>query len=324
MSERFLITGATGFLGGTLARHLSGIGADVVATGRDATKMPKACAGFTCDLADDLTQDVISRSKGVTTIIHCAALSSPWGSDAAFRQANVTATHTVIALAKAVGASHLIFISSPSVYFQFADQFAVPEDMTLPPPVNAYAATKVAAEKRVKACGIPFTILRPRGLYGAGDTTLLPRLLRAAQAGPLPLFHDGAVCTDITHVDDVVGAIMAVIANKDASAGQVFNVSGGVPLPIKDVVEKVCDLHNVPLRWRPLPLRPALGAVRLTEWIARLRPGRPEPKVTAYGLGIFAFSQTLDLGHIQARLAWTPQISFEAGLACTFATKDAA
>mgnify|MGYP001950297358 CR=1 FL=1 len=323
MSEHILVTGATGFLGGTLARQLGG---GVIGTGRDPAKLDAlhVPSKFACDLSKPLAPSTISHCSNVSTIIHCASLSSPWGTRQAFHDANVAATETVIALTKAVNAKHLIFISSPSVYFQFTDQFDVREDSKLPIPVNNYAATKTAAEERLKASGIPFTILRPRGLYGAGDTTLLPRLLRAARSGPMPLFRNGEVRTDITHVDDVVAAIMAVIEQRDTAFGQTFNISGGVALPIKEVVEKVCDSQGANLRWRPLPVRPALAAVRLIEKFARLRPGKPEPKVTSYGLGIFAFSQTLDLSKINDKIGWFPQVSFEDGLARTFAQKDAA
>lgn len=324
MSDRILVTGATGFLGGTLTRHLHKIGADVVATGRNAARLPAFCRGFASDLSQPPSEPLIKACAGVTTIVHCAALSSPWGRHADFHRDNVQTTETVIRLARTLGAAHLVFISSPSVYFRFEDQFNIGEDAPLPPPVNAYAATKAIAEARIKASGIPYTILRPRGIYGDGDTTLLPRLLRAAQSGPMPLLRDGNVRTDITHVDDVVAAIMAVITQDEAAQGQIFNVSGGTALAIKDVVTQVCVLQNVPLRWRPLPLRPAFAAVRLLEGVARMRPGRPEPRVTAYGLGIFAFSQTMDISKINRRLGWAPEISFEQGLARTFAPKDAA
>lgn len=320
MSDHILVTGASGFLGGTLVRFLQAAGTKVTGTGRDPVKLAALAdvATFPCDLSDPLAPDTIAHCAGVTTIIHCAALSSPWGTAQAFNDANVKATETVIALGKALNIRHLIFISSPSVYFRFEDQFNVREDTALPPPVNAYAATKGLAESLVRSAGIPFTILRPRGLYGAGDTTLLPRLLRAARSGRMPLFSGRDVRTDITHVDDVVSAIMAVIDQYAQATAQTFNVSGGVALPIKDIVAKVCALQDVDLRWRRLPIGPALAAVRVVETISRLRPNQPEPKVTAYGLGIFAFSQTLDLSNINEKLGWTPQITLAEGLARTF------
>ena len=314
-----LVTGATGFLGGTLVRRISPAG-DVRVTGRNAEHLAALTSArrAALDLCD---HDAVLREeafRGVKTIIHCAALSSPWGSSAAFQAANVQATRNIIALANAVEAEHLIFVSSPSVYFRFEDQLNVREDMQLPAPVNTYAATKVQAETLVRESGLPWTILRPRGLYGAGDTALLPRLLRAARSGPLPLFRGGQVATDITHIDDVLSAVEAVMSAPEASHGQTFNVSGGVALPIKEIVERVCLIEGVQLKWRALPLGLALSAVRFGEAIARMRPSQPEPRVTAYGLGIFAYTQTLNLSKIEKVLGWRPQVSFEEGLDRTF------
>lgn len=318
---KVLITGATGFLGGALVNSLQQDGIDIVATGRDIQKLDRLplhpSAKVAIDLADRATLLAQrKRFEGVDTIVHCAALSSPWGPWDAFKRANVHATENIIGLAKDLAGARLVHISSPTVYFRFEDQFAMAESTPLPAPVNAYAATKVLAEDRVRASGLQATILRPRGIYGAGDQALLPRLLHAAQRGAIPLFREGRASTDLTHVSDVVRAIRAAL-ERDVTG--TFNVSGGVALSIRAVIDQVCALHRVPVRWRPLPFRPCLAAARAGEFLARLRPGRPEPRVTAYGLGILGFSQTLDLSAAQKALGWVPSVPFDEGLARTFA-----
>ncbi|MGJ8616054.1 MAG: NAD-dependent epimerase/dehydratase family protein [Sulfitobacter sp.] len=321
-----LVTGASGFLGSSLVRQLYLNGADVVATGRNAKKLNALPLPNHAKIAVDLSdaralKTSLARLGAITTIVHCAALSSPWGRYDAFHEANVTATENVIHLARNLGVSHIIHISTPALYFRFEDQSLVPESAALPKPINAYAKTKALAEDRMRACGIATTILRPRGIYGAGDKALLPRLLRAAHAGPLPLFRGGEAMTDITHVSDVVSAIQAVMAQRDRAKGKTFNISGGTPLRIKTLVEQVCAAQDIAVRWRALPVWPALAAVLLGETIARLRPSQPEPRVTAYGLGIFAFSQSLDLSAARDTLGWYPRVSFDDGLAMTFSTK---
>lgn len=319
---RILVTGATGFLGGALVRKLDRNGVHVVATGRNREKLDKLPLPDRHRLATDLNAldpaDILSRFDGLSAIIHCAALSSPWGRHADFHAANVTATERIIALAKALKVGHFVLVSTPAVYFRFEDQLGVAEDMALPEPVNAYARTKGIAEKKLAASGLPYTIVRPRGIYGAGDTALLPRLLRAANAGPLPRFRQARAMTDITHVDDVVDAICAIVERRDEALGRVFNISGGEALPIRQIVERVGAANSIEIRWRDLPVKPVLAAVRLNEFLAGLRPKRPEPRVTAYGLGIFAFSQTLDLSNARHRLGWRPKVTFEEGLERTF------
>ena len=316
---KVLVTGATGFLGGALVRRLVQQGIDVVATGRNEralAALPLAAPlRFAWDLAHPYDGDAAS---GITAVVHCAALSSAWGRQQDFREGNVEGTRHALALAARLGAEHFVQISTPAVYFRFEDQIDVPEDMPLPPPVNDYAATKAEADALVEASGLPATILRPRGIYGRGDTALLPRLLKAARSGPLPRFRGGAARTDITHVDDVVDAIGAALQVGPTAQCRTFNISGGEALPIATVVERACAATGTAVRWRDLPVGPTLAAVRLNEWLHRLRRGA-EPKITAYGLGIFAFTQTLDISRARDELGWAPQVPFAEGLARTFA-----
>lgn len=321
---RYLVTGATGFLGGELVRRLHDEDCDVIATGRDPTKLSALPITDKNRLALDLSTiepaDLRRQFDGVTHIVHCAALSSPWGRRTYFEQANIVATDNVITLARMLQAEHLVHISTPAIYFRFQDQLNIAEDAALPKPVNEYARSKAIADVRVRASGLPHTIIRPRGIYGAGDTALLPRLIRAARTGALPRFRNGRAITDITHVTDVVEAILSIMRQPAQAIGRVFNISGGEALPVQQIVDQAAAASGTAPRWRDLPVMPALAAVRAAELAARLHPARPEPRVTAYGLGIFAFSQTLDLSNARRHLQWRPRISFAEGLMRTFGT----
>lgn len=317
-----LVTGVTGFLGGALARRMRSVGYDVIATGRSQTALCAVPLPDTCKIALDLSEplplDALKRFEKVKTIVHCAALSSAWGRDEEFWKSNVDVTQNLLNLAKQLDVRHMVHISTPAVYFQFEDQFEVSETKALPTPVNSYARTKAIAEERVLMSGVSATIIRPRGIYGVGDSALMPRLLRAAESGPLPRFRDGCVQTDITYIDDVVDAVLATIEAGDAVSGEVLNVSGGVEIPIVEIVERACAAHGTRVRWRNLPIAPTLALIKANEKLARLRSGQPEPRVTAYGLGVFAYSQTLDISKAKRMLNWTPKISFDEGLKRTF------
>ena len=320
--SRILITGATGFLGGALVKRLHSDGFDIVATGRnkrmlESLPLPNKNK-IEIDLATTSPTDLLAKFGDIERIIHCAALSSPWGGKIAFWSANVRATENCLTLANALNIEHFVHISSPAVYFQFQDQLNVAEHFTLPKPVNHYARTKAIAESRVKANGLAYTIIRPRGIYGPGDTALLPRLLRAAETGPLPRFQNGSVKTDITYIDDVLDAISCTLNSQRQAINKTFNISGGVALPICQIAERACAAKNIKVRWRNLPIGPTLAAVRINEFISKMRSGKPEPRITAYGLGVFAYSQTLDISNAQKHLGWQPKISLEEGLERTF------
>ncbi|MCU0900511.1 MAG: NAD(P)-dependent oxidoreductase [Cypionkella sp.] len=309
-----LVTGASGFLGGALVRQLRAEGQAVLATGRDPARSA-AVGALALDLADPAAVERLTQAAlraRVSQIVHCAALTAPWGPALAFRRSNVEATRTVLEVGRRLGSVRMVFISTPSVYFRFADQVALTEAEPLPPPVNAYAATKSQAEAMALAAGA--VVLRPRGIYGAGDRALLPRLVRAMRAGPLPLLRGGRAATDLTHVEDVIAAIRAALAS---GAAGVFNISGGVALGLRDVVEAVAARSGADLRWRSMPVPVAMAAARMMEWHGAL-VGR-EPRVTRYGLGLFAYTQTLDISAARREFGWQPQIGFAEGLRRSFA-----
>lgn len=320
---RVLVTGATGFLGGVVCTRLLARGARVTALGRDQGKLAVLAAQGCNTVAADLAApggSPMPEDARQDAIVHCAALSSPWGPSQAFVDANITGTANAIEMARQSGAARFVQVSTPALYFRFADQVEMREDAALPVPVNAYAATKRAAEALVLgADDLDPIILRPRGIYGAGDTALLPRLLRAASARPLPLMRDGTAATDLTHVDDVADAVLAALDAPPRPEQAVFNVSGGVALPVRMVAEAAGARAGVQVRWRRLPVGLVMAGVRAAEAMCARLPGMPEPPVTAYSAGLFAYTQTLDISAAAHHLGWRPKVDFADGLARTFA-----
>lgn len=320
-----LVTGATGFLGQHLVRALLGRGDSVIALGRDRQRLEAlAEIGATAVRFDLATGDPSDIALPVfDAVVHCAALSSPWGRWSEFHAANVTGTETALQIARAAGARRFVHISSPTVGFALRDQEGLSETTPLPKPINAYAGTKAEAERRVLAAdGLDVISLRPRGIYGAGDTALLPRLVRAARSGPLPLLRGGVACIDLTHVNDVVSAILAALEAGPSAMGSVVNISGGEPLPVREIVERAAGCAGIEVRWKPMPLRPVLALARGAELACGLLPGLPEPRVTRYGLGLFAYRQSLDLSRARGVLDWRPSIRFAEGLDLTFAQEQ--
>ena len=323
---RVLITGATGFLGSALAVDLHREGQHVVALGRNAEKLARLSVQgietFQIDFADSNVHENLMPFAPVDAVVHCAGLSSPWGRRTDFTAANVDGTRHIARSSVNLGVRRFVYISTASVYFRFADQDVVSETTKLPAPVNHYAGTKRAAEQIVlQHESLSPIILRPRGIYGAGDTALLPRLLRVAARGPLPKFR-AAGATDITHVDDVVSAVKSALSAGDDCRGQIYNVSGGVAIPMPDIIEAACHSVNVQVRWRSIPFRPAVGMASIAEAFASLCPGYPEPLVTRYALGLLRFRQSLDVTKAANDLKWRPCITFAEGLRRTF--KDGA
>lgn len=317
---RVLVTGATGFLGGHLVRSLRGLGVDVVAVGRNAEKLAAlGGSALRCDISRPILAAYV---PDIDMIVHCAALSAPFGKRADFIEANVDGTQNIIALAQAKDVRRIVHISTPSIYFSYQDQLDVAESYPLPEPVNHYAETKATAENLIREqLGERSIILRPRGIYGPGDTALLPRVLRAAQQRPLPVLRGGQAAIDLTYVGDVVDAIIAALKAPDQACGAAYNVSGGEMLTIRNIVDQACQRAQITPRWRPVPLGPAMLLAGVVQTLAALRPNAPEPAITRYGLGLFAYRQSLDITKAADRLGWSPKVRFNDGLDRTFGTR---
>lgn len=326
---KLLVTGGTGFLGRHLVWRLADLGHDVCFSGRDVRKARIVTENASRAVtfirlshgAPDAYAALACASAGIDAVIHCAALSSPWGRSNDFHDANVRSTEEVLAAMQANGVTRLVHISTPSIYFQFRDRLGVREDEPLPPPVNRYAETKREAERLVRNAPVSAVILRPRGIFGAWDETLLPRLLRLMRKKRFPLFNGGDALIDLTYVDNAVDAILLALALRDP-AGGTFNISNGQPQRAGDLFAHLAQTFGLP--WRPLhvPLGAGLALARMCELAGGVARGW-EPPLTRYTVGTVAYSQTLDLQGAREHLGYVPKVDIAEGISRTAAWMQA-
>lgn len=312
MSEGVLVTGATGGLGLSLVEALVKGGRKVVATGRDRAKgemLESMGASFVP--ANLETDDLERLGEGVGTVFHLAALSSPWGPTERFEAINHRATLRLLDAARATGCGTFVYTSTPSIYTRAQDQIGLSESSPLPAkPANAYAATKLAGERAVLAAAresFDTVALRPRAIIGPHDTVLLPRLLRAASKGVMPLPGMGRALIEPTDARDVVSALLAAEARASEVSGEVFNISGGQALTLRDLASHAFVRMGKTVHLVPLPARAVLALAAVAEAIAKIRPGRPEPALTRYSAKALGWSQTFDLTKAKTRLGWSPR-----------------
>lgn len=310
--RRALVTGATGGLGIALTRALLDAGYAVRAVGRQPAALQRLTdMGAEAVAADLLETDLAALCQGMDAVFHAAALSSPWGPEEAFDRANVQATRRLLDAAEAAKVDSFIFVSSPSVYARWRDQTGITEATPWPDkPLNAYARTKGEAEIIVLAAdrpGFRTVAIRPRALIGPDDTVLLPRILRLVRKGRFPLFRRGEALVELTDVRDSARALILADQHREAAGGQAVNISGGRPLPIAMLVERLGQRLNTPVKIVPLPLWLGQGLSVVSDAVCRLLPGRPEPVLTPYTLSTLAWSQAFDLTKAKALLGYEPQ-----------------
>lgn len=311
-ARRALVTGATGGLGLSLCAALKDAGYWVRASGRS-----EANAARLKEYADEvvrgdlLDMDLQALCSNIDVVFHAAALSSPWGPDAAFEAINVGATRDLLAAAKARGADGFVFVSSPSIYAALRDQHGLTEESPLPArALNAYARTKRAAEECVLAANAPAfrtTAIRPRALIGPDDTVLLPRILTLAARGWFPALRGARALIELTDVRDAARALAAADQNLAQAAGKAINISGGQPTSVASLIDKLGAALGRRVRLRPAPIELALALARASEMVCAALPSRPEPKLTTYGVATLAYTQTFNLARARALLGYAPQ-----------------
>lgn len=251
----FLITGAAGFLGSTLANQLAREGHQVRGLDDLSTGDPQA-------LAPDIhftRGDVSDRPKlwtilqEVDVVYHLAARVSVPESVLYPRDYNTVNVGGTVALMEAirdVGVRRVVLASSGAVYGDLADQ-PLKETVT-PNPRSPYAVSKLAAEFYVRTIGglwgIETVSLRIFNAYGPGQhltashPPVVPHYLKQALRGGTLVAHgDGTQTRDYVYVDDVVSALVAAATAPNIN-GLVINVGSGIETNIKDLIKCVLEV----------------------------------------------------------------------------------
>ena len=320
--KRVLVTGATGFLGAVLTRRLAmDDGLHVVATGRREDRGMRLAAAFEnidfqrVDLGED--GRIEGFCKGMSHVFHCGALSSPWGSRSLFEAANVVGTRNVIEGCRRHGVGRLLYVSSPCVYQRGGNGGALSEDAKQDGrPLNHYVATKRAAERLIRSSGLDVISIRPRALFGPGDETLFPRVLRATRRGRFPLIGRHDPLMDCTFVENVVDALLLASKAPTSYSGSFYNITNGNPMLRSELFTRLFAEVGIPYSPRVIPLALAKAIARGAELCSHgFTAGRVEPVLTRYTVDVMSREQILDISAAREELGYVPRVTISEGLA---------
>ena len=314
-----LITGATGFVGGALARRLHGMGWDVTALGRNPAKLNELeDAGMKSFRADVSKKNELAEAfKDREVVFHCAAFPSPWGNFERFYQANVIGTRNVVQACLDNNVKRLVHISTPSIYFDYSSRTGVKENDPLPEPISNYARTKLLAEEEIDKGfekGLAVVSIRPRAIFGEGDTVIFPRLIPRLKSGRLPILGDGKNIVDLTYIQNVVDALLLCVSSTENTLGKKYNISNGEPIGIWKLIERICDELQMPHPKSNISYKTADAAAGVLEFIYSLIPFSPEPPLTRVSVSMMANDTMLDISAARNELGYQPGVSVEEGV----------
>lgn len=287
---KILLTGASGFIGGAFMRRFGSLDElDLFGIGRrQSPALPASVRYRSLDLSQPFDIDF-----NPDVVIHAAARASPWGSALEYRIQNVETTRQVIRFCERKGWPRLIYISSSSVFYRNEHQFGLHEKSPIGPEfVNAYAASKYAGELLLGDYPGEKTILRPRAVFGPGDTVLFPRILAAAKTGRLFRFvSDGLPAIgDVIYIDVLCDYILAAATRHTVQDS--YNLTNAEPVEIETFLCGILRALDLPTPQRTVTVSAAMRGAYCVEWIYRTLRLFGEPPVTRFGVSVFAYSKT--------------------------------
>jgi nucleoside-diphosphate-sugar epimerase len=313
------VTGGSGFIGGALIERLTSEGWDVRGLARSESAAQKVRARGAEPAAGDIEDAGALRAaaEGADVAFHAAAKLGDWGDPSEFERLNVRGTENVISACRDAGVRRLVHVGTEAALMAGEPLVNVDEDAPLRPdsPV-LYSATKAKAEQRVRAAndeGLETVVIRPRFVWGKGDTTLLPAFVELVRSGRFRWIGGGRHLTATTHVDNTVEGLW--LGATKAPAGSVYFVTDGEPVVFRDFVSRMVETQGVAIPDKSAS--PALvgAAAAVVEPLWRLLRRPTPPPVTRFAVWVSTQECTIDISRAQRDLDYRPIRTRDEGLA---------
>jgi NADH dehydrogenase len=281
-----LVTGATGYVGGHLVARLVG-GAEPVRglVRRPDAKLPAGVDSVRGDVTEP--ESLPAAVEGVEMVIHCAAITGdrkePYRG--AYDRVNREGTANLVAAASAAGVKRLVVMSGLGCK---------------PAPAGTYMATRWGLEEAVRQGGIPYVILQPSVLFGAG-APFVGALAGLARWSPvLPALGGGRTRFQPLWVEDLVTCLVAALT-RDELLGAEHALGGAEILTFREILQTIAAALGKRRLILPLPLGIAsLQARALTALL-------PNPPLTPAAIELFSFENATDLDSVERRFHFRPK-----------------
>jgi dihydroflavonol-4-reductase len=314
---RCLVTGATGFTGGHLARALLRSGYQVRTLVRPGSGMAELAEAGAEIFEGQLTSadDVLAAAAGCDRIYHLAAVYRTAGHpDAHYRAVNYGGTVNVLEAGRYHGCERVIHCSTGGVHGH-VEHPPADENYRFSPD-DIYQQTKLEAELEAVAAigrGQPVTVFRPGAIYGAGDLRFL-KLFRAIRNGRFVMIGPGTTRLHMVHIDDMVQGIL-LCGDRSEAIGEVFLLAGPEAPTLNEIVATAADAMGVARPRLRIPVWPVYTAGWLCEAVCV--PLRIDPPLHRRRVGFFTHHREFDISKARRLLGYVPRVSVAEGITRT-------
>jgi nucleoside-diphosphate-sugar epimerase len=310
--KRAFVTGGSGFVGGRAIRQLRARGVEVAALARSAASASLVEALGATAVRGDLDDRAAMQAgmAGADVVVHAAAYVEEHGPLADFLRVTVTGTEHALAAAKASGVARFVHVSTEAVLADGKPIVRADETRPRTPrPVGPYPLSKGLAEDRVLAAnggGLATVIVRPRFIWGAGDTNLIPKIVELVKRGRFGWIGGGRYLTSTCHVDNVVEGIL--LAAERGAPGEIYFLTDGEPVELRAFLTQVLATYGVDPGDRNVPRWLARTVAAVTGWMKH-------PPVTRTAIALVGQEVTVVDAKARRELGYTGKVSREQGLA---------
>jgi dihydroflavonol-4-reductase len=313
---RALVTGATGFTGGHLARSLAARGDTVSALVRTASAAAEALARSGVALAMGDLRDpaaLAAATAGVDVVYNIAAIYRQAGlPNETYRAVNATAVQHLVEASARSGVKRVVHCSTVGVHGD-VEHPPANEDAPLKPG-DVYQLTKLEGEQRARDAGsrlgIEVTIARPTGIYGPGDRRLL-KLFRGVARRRWVTLGPGEIYYHLTFIDDLVDGLR-LCGVHPAAANRTYILAGGEVTTLNALVRLVAEGAGVPVPTRHVPVWPFRAAGAICEAVCG--PLGIEPPIHRRRVDFFTKSRAFDLGRARTEIGYAPRVGLQEGI----------
>lgn len=313
------VTGGSGFVGRNLIRALVARGDQVRALARSEASIEAVSSLSAIAVRGDLDNIAAMQEgmRGCDLIFHAAAHTEEWGPREVFDRVTVGGTRNVLAAAKQAGIRRLIHVSSEAALVDGSPMVRVDESRPLPvSPIQYYPASKTASEQLVRAAngnGLETIVVRPRLIWGSGDTSLLPQLVEAVKDGRFKWIGGGGHLTSTCHVANVIEGLL--LAAEKGRAGEVYFLTDGEPVEFRDFMTRMLVTQGVTIGDGSVPRGLAGVVASVCEALWKNLPLPGKPPLTRMVVHLFGEEVTVNDTKARRELDYRGAMTIEAGLA---------